>query len=219
MAGWDNAHHAWSDETGEWRKVRISYWSLPFRSRHPVWIIVTGVIQLVLAGAVMRWASRSARIDTFAGTDIGRTLSLMYTVFGVIAGLFMLYGVVKIVVGMIGASRTQTVVGTVLRTRGVGDGLARFVTLAEWIGSLAHRFHLDAVLRARRRHDEGFVAIDDGSDDHVRAFWADDSSFGELHQGARVRVEVRPLLRSIVDVDVDGDVTGPPTAAPNDPSR
>lgn len=202
---------AWSNVTGEWRKVKIAYWSpLPFWGQHPGKVIISGLLQGAIAAFVaygmFQLSSGDSRLVTETltlGEDRQQTVSLVTMIVAIAAGAVVAYCAAKVVIGVADLFRRRAVEGLVLRLRSYATGLDKYSERVE------ERYRLPFRIRfGNSHHDHGrrrtqrnrFVAIDDGSRDRIRALQVDERRFREFVQGATVRVNLSPLLGHVSEV-------------------
>lgn len=202
---------AWSDVTGEWRKVKIAYWSpLPFWGQSPGRVVFSGLLQGAIAAFVAYLAfqlssgdSRLVAETLTLGEDRQQTISLVTMIVAIAAGAVVAYCATKTVIGVADLFRRRTVEGLVLRLRSYATGLDKYSERVEERYRLPFRIsfgngHHDHGRRRTQRNR--FVAIDDGSRDRIRALQLDERRFSGFVQGATVRVKVSPLLGYVSDV-------------------
>ena len=170
---------AWSNVTGQWRKVKVAYWSpLPFWGQHPGRVLFSGLVQGALAAFVASLAfqvANDASVVTESLTlddDQQAMVSIGAMVVAIVCGALVAYGVGKVVIGVADLFRRRTVEGVVLRRRSYAEGIDKYTEKVERRFRLPFRINLgrsDAQYGARRTQRNRFVAIDDGTRDRIRA--------------------------------------------------
>lgn len=204
---------AWSNVTGEWRRVTISYWSLlPFHGQRPVRVALSGLVQAavfgVLAYVALQIASNdpSATFESLALNDsqLGRVsfVSMLVTI-GL--GALVLFCVGKVVIGINDLVRRRTVEGLVLRRRSYAEGLDKYAEQVERRLRLPFRINIGGSANQDGRHQRQrnrFVAIDDGTADRIRALRVESRIYDRVAQGATVRITMTPILGYVADVTI-----------------
>lgn len=204
---------AWSNVTGEWRLVHVSYWSLlPFRGQHPARVVLGGLVQGAIVGLLAYLAFQVAANDpaeTFESLSLDdgqlATVSLIALLVTIALGAVVLYCVVKVLIGLADLVRRDTVEGLVLRRRSYAEGLDKYAEQVEQRFKLPFRIHLGRAGNhhhhdRRRTRRNRFVAVDDGSTERIRALRVDGRTYARFAQGATVRIAVSPLLGYVAEV-------------------
>lgn len=204
--GAESEREAWSSVGGHWRVVRVRYPQRlpPGYGRHPALVALLGVLQLavavpllVQAGAMAAAARDALDTGTVGGVDIQQDLGTELPA-GVETGIAVVLAVVTVVAGSVA----------------LRGGIMTLVGLADLVTG---RTEVEGrVLRRRERvtrsSDSGtkryvvHLAVDDGSEDRIRAW-----RFRALvpgHPGQMVRGRVSGRLRHVRDLEV----VAPPAA-------
>lgn len=198
--GAESEHRAWSPVGNRWRIVKIRY---PHRvppgyGQHPALVALVGLL-VTAAGVVIAPAALSVghellgNIGDLAGNQTGPIvvrlgIGLVLAAVVIIGALVALYGAGMLVGGAGDLMRgRRTVEGRVLRLRRRGDD----------------------------QHLRWYLAVDDGTSDHIRAWRL--ASEPSAHQGATVRAGVSPWLAHVADLSVMHEAepvvaTSPPSA-------
>ncbi len=207
--GAESEREAWSSVGGHWRVVRVRYPQRvpPGYGRHPAVVTLLGLLQLavgvpllVQAGAMAAAARDALDTGTVGGVDIQQDLGTELPA-GVETGIAVVLAVV-------------TIAAAAVAVRG---GAMVLVGLADLVSG---RTEVEGrVLRRRERvtrsSDSGtkryvvHLAVDDGSEDRIRAW-----RFRALvpgHPGQTVRGRVSGRLRHVRDLEV---VSPPPEPVP-----
>jgi hypothetical protein len=173
---------AWSNATGEWHVVRVRYPFRPGYGRHPLLVLILGLIGAVAIFALHRFLLGVSRGEALTGfvddfpdqrewiervalwLSIAALVPLVWMGWLVLAGSFDLFSTVRRQGVVVRARRPQRVIplGRVLRP------LAR-----------RDRFAL-------------FIAVDDGRADRISAWLANERT--AVPQGARAKVFATPVL-------------------------
>ncbi len=187
--GAEDDHRAWSPAGGRWRQVRVSY---PHR-RSPGWgsspwlVILLSLVRFA-AAAGLGWAGvvLNAAADDESAANVARGMRIGAGGADVLAAVLALYSLVQLV-------------------RAVAD-----LFLVDRVTGL--------VLRARRRGSDDnhvyFLAVDDGSEDRIRAWRVRPTIYVRTYEGDRVTATVTRGLgyvRSIEPAPVP--VSVPPAGA------
>ncbi len=211
--GAESDRFAWSRRTGRWRLVHINY---PRRrvgwGTRPAFAIFTGIVFALLAAWVATKIGGFAADlgDDTAPIGISQTfvdwsarIAWALTAGAVAVTLAM---VVRFARGVLDLFRPAIVVdGVVLRVRD---------TITAWSAPMSAFGPLDA-LRDRRARDWRFVAVDDGTTDHVRAWQLKKTVLGSIDQGDEVRATVTRAcgyVRSVERAAVGGEQVDAPAA-------
>jgi hypothetical protein len=198
--GAEDDHRAWSSVGGRWRRVRVRYpraWP-PGWGKHPGVAVLLAVVWGGAAAVAIAW------LADVAGEGRDRSLGFDQSTYDWIGRIAL-----------------------------VGIGVASLVVLwALWVLARAvpdlwsHRTVTGEIVRDRRRPQvvaSGnqtkywyYLAVDDGTSDHIRAWRVRAPLWQQCHQGERVQAEVTPGLgyvRSIVAApDPDAPVPAPGTS-------
>ncbi len=173
---------AWSNATGDWHVVRVRYPLRPGYGRHPALVLLVGLVGAVgffllhrflldvsrgeaLSGVVEDFPDWSDTIENVAlGFAIAMLVPLAWMVWLVIAGSFDLFSTVRRQGVIVRARRPQRVVP------------------------------FSRVLRPLARRDRFalFIAVDDGRNDRISAWLANERT--AVPQGARAKVFATPVL-------------------------
>ncbi|HUF98218.1 MAG TPA: hypothetical protein VMM60_08810 [Ilumatobacter sp.] len=184
----EHNRHAWSHETGDWRRVTVRYRSLlPGRGRHPLLAVFVGLITAAIFGALAAagfyLATEGLSVQTrLAENSIDMTdearqwIGLGGLVGTVLFGAFAVFGVLQIFLGAADLFRRRTLEGTLVRRREFGGG--------------------DDSEPTR------YLAIDDGTSDNVLAYKVRSSIYSQAGQGARVSIEYSPWLGYVKRLNV-----------------
>ncbi|HEV7761628.1 MAG TPA: hypothetical protein VGO78_21625, partial [Acidimicrobiales bacterium] len=174
--GAESDHEAWSPVGGRWRVVRIRYPERipPGYGRHPFKVAALGLLQVAGAGTVLRLGPDTfhALRDTIRDT----TNEQIPTAAGIALSVFL--GALLAVAGLV-------------LLRGAWMLLFGLMDLIKGHAPIEGR-----VLRHRERH----VAVDDGTENRVRA-WLLPTALG-APQGATVRAGVTRRLKHVEDLEV-----------------
>jgi hypothetical protein len=193
--GAESEHRAWSPVGGRWRIVKIRY---PHRlppgyGRHPGLVALVG-LAVTAAGVFVAPAAVSVAHDLLGSigdvaNDRAGPLALRLGVGLVLAGVVL--GGVLIALG--GAGMFLSGIADLVRGRVTVEG---------------------RMLRLRRRgddqHPRWYLAVDDGSADHIRAWCL--TSEPSARQGATVRARVSPWLHHVVDLSTIHDDLSQPAS-------
>ena len=173
---------AWSNASGQWHVVRVRYPFRPGYGRHPVLVLVTGLVigtgivllqRLLLdiskghtlAGLIDDFEEQADIIhDVAVGIAAALMLPLLWMAWLVVAGAFDLFATIERRGLVVRARRPQRVI----RSRWLLGPLAR-----------RDRYAL-------------FVAVDDGRSDRVGSWLANERT--AVPQGARAHVRATPIL-------------------------
>ncbi|MCU1346909.1 MAG: hypothetical protein JWL70_3175, partial [Acidimicrobiia bacterium] len=217
--GAESPYHAWSSVTGQWRIVRVRYphfWP-PSYGRRPLVVAAIGLVQtaaLLYMVNLMSSLFTNALPDAVTSFSDGVTTSkdagylpwyLFATAaavgFGVAGIVLTARAVLMLCYGVADLSGRQLIEGTVVRVRpGAKAG----------------------------KKQGTYVAVDDGTSDHLRAVEVYDH--GVPRPGAKVRVEVTRRLRFVTALEDLGQSSSrvmattsaspwpAPTARPNSPA-
>jgi hypothetical protein len=199
----EHDRRAWSRATGEWRRVKIRYQAFrPNWGVHPGRVLFEGLIQGALSGLVAVVGYRVARDDSILDglTDAQRRwISLGGLVIEILAAAVFTFCLFKVVLGLLDLFRRRTVEGELVRRRlfKTGHRLPKVVQWLAWSGR-----NQQGTSREYNRNAKHHLAIDDGSDDSVVAYVVKPAIYGQASQGARVRLQVSPLLGYVSSIDV-----------------
>lgn len=231
---------AWSRVTGEWRRVKVAYWSpVPFWGQHPGAVAAAGLFQGVIAGVVAYFAYQVASSDTSFINDsvtINENqqtyLSLGAMIVAIVAGALLLYSVAKFVVGITDLFRRRQIQGLVVRRRDYAQGLNKYAEKVERRFRLPFRLPMNFSFGGRNRYGHNrydsdrryssrnrWVAIDDGTRSRLRAYRVNQQIYGQFAQGATISVRLSPITGHLSKVTViapPSDLTSTDPAA--DPS-
>jgi len=173
---------AWSNATGRWHVVRVRYPFRPGYGRHPIVILLVGVVMgtgIVLLQRLLRDISKGHTLagvigdfsdqadivhDVAVGIAAALMVPLLWMAWLVFAGAFDLFATIERRGLVVRARRPQRVV--------------------------RHRWLLRPL--ARRDRYSLFVAVDDGRSDRVASWLANERT--AVPQGARARVRATPIL-------------------------
>jgi hypothetical protein len=196
--GSESDKQAWSSVGGRWRVVRIRYprYLPPGYGRHPAVVVLVGLAQVALAGvafpaaraatdALVRAAARSS---TDAATPASLRLGVDTTLAVVVAAaaILVVRGVLMVVTGAVDlCSGRRRFEGRVLRVRRRGDD----------------------------DHPRWYVAVDDGTSDHVRAWRT--SPLGAT-QASMVRADVTRWLAHVRALEVSAPAPARPSFTDGD---
>lgn len=180
--GAESDTEAWSSVGGRWRIVRVRYPARipPGWGRPPWMVLLAGVAQTALLTFVAVQILPSV-LDGSDGAldDVQRDQQVLVLVVGAVLVLLTVVlvavtvrALTMLVFGLLDLGRARDVEGLVLRLRTRGS-----------------------------ESKTTFVAVDDGSADHLRA-WVPRSLPAGLHQGCWVRVEVSPNLGFVRSLEV-----------------
>jgi hypothetical protein len=182
--GAESATEAWSPVGGRWRRVRVRYPDRipPGYGRHPLKVALAGLVELALAGSVLRWlpdmpgavedAARDLRSEDLDLALVGRIADIVAIVLASLGGLVVARAGAMFVLGTGDLVRgRRTVEGRVLRTRLQGGDDDQ----------------------TRR------IAVDDGTADRIRA-WRLPPAI-DPPQGATVRARVTRSLAHVRDLE------------------
>lgn len=184
----EHNRHAWSHETGDWRRVKVRYRSfIPGRGRHPLLAVVVGLITAAifgaLAGAGFYLASEGDSVKTRLADqsidmteDARRWVGLGGLVATVLFGALALFGVLQFLLGIADLFRRRTLEGTLVRRRAFGGG--------------------DDSEPSR------YLAVDAGTSDEVLALKVRSTIYSQVDQGARVSMEYSPWLGYVKRITV-----------------
>jgi hypothetical protein len=199
----EHDRRAWSRATGEWRRVKIRYQAFrPNWGVHPGRVLFEGLIQGVLSGVVAVVGYRVARDESILDglTDAQRRwISLGGLVVGLLAAAVFVFCLAKVVLGLLDLFRRRTVEGELVRRRlfKTGHRLPKVVQWLAWSGR-----NQQGTSREYNRNAKHHLAIDDGSDESVVAYVVKPAIYGQVSQGARVRLQVSPLLGYVSSIEV-----------------
>lgn len=198
--GAEDDRHAWSAESGEWRPVVVDYPRFePGWGRHPAAAIVLGLLGAAISLGVM-WATWRYAHDTTAGgllddidPDLRRRAGWGALVVCALCLVPLGYAAVELWRGVADCFSRQTVEGLVLRTRARSAGLQppkfiRYFTEPERRGD-------------KEAEPRWYVALDTGEAPRVDAWRVRGRVYRQVHQHQRVRLEVRPRLGHVRNVE------------------
>ena len=209
--GAEDARHAFSSVSGEWRKVRVRYPRFrPGWGRHPAAAVLVGL--LISAAAVgVAWfgfklfADESLRDEVRNPDPAEEAVELPEELRWVGLGLGLLalpvgaWWAGNVVIGLSDAFARREVEGAVIRTR----CRSRYSPLS--------RLQLTRVVGQKESEPRWYVAVDDGRGDEIAAWSVRRPMYFSVRQGARVRATVSPRLGWVSRIEVLGDQ---PAAAP-----
>jgi hypothetical protein len=176
----EHNRHAWSHETGEWRRVTVRYRSLvPGRGRHPLLAVLVGLILTAIFGALAAAGfylasegdslrNRLAEANIEMTESARRWVGLGGLVATVIFSALAVFSLLQFLLGLADTFRRRTLEGSLIRRREFGGG--------------------------DDSEPRRYIAIDDGSDDDVLAYKVRSSIYHQASQGSRVSIEYSPWL-------------------------
>jgi hypothetical protein len=174
---------AWSNATGDWHVVRVRYPFRPGFGRHPVFVLLAGLIVgvgIVLLQRLLLDIANGYTLSEFIEDNFSDQRGIIEDVaLGLAAVLLLplLWAAWLVVAGAFDLFATVERRGLVVRARRP----QRVVPYPSLLGPLA-----------RRDRYSLFVAVDDGRSDRVSAWLANERT--AVPQGARARVRATPLL-------------------------
>lgn len=181
--GSESATEAWSPYGGRWHVVRVDYpkWSPPGWGVRPSRAVVTGLLALIPVGFIL-----------------GVVLPLMATIMSDVAGL--LTGLVLVVFAI--PFVTAAVLGLRFATMIVLGALdARAPTRT--VSGLVVRMREVLIRRNKKTYSlQHYVAVDDGTGLHVRAWLVDNAKLAAVRPGVEVDVVVTPRLGYVERITV-----------------
>lgn len=203
---------AWSNVTGDWRKVKVSYRSPRLCwGQHPFRVVLSALVQGALVAFVGFLAFQVAVGDSplteqeFVTGEREGAVSLAATILAIVCGVLVAYCAVKLAIGAADLFRRRTIEGVVLRRRSYAQGFDKHTERIEQRYRLPFRIRFrfgtsDPTDTGRRSQRNRFVAIDDGTSDRIRAFKVTGRRYAQFAQGDTVRVRFSPLLGHVADV-------------------
>lgn len=189
---------AWSRYGGQYRPVKIRYWSLrPGWGEAPWTAMIKGVLYTLFFGSAAQgpFLVLGELTDAeFYDGGIGRWVMWIGTGLAVLLAPLILWNVARVVLGFASLFQRTTVVGEVVRARRrYGSG----------------PFSTDAGTRTDTdKRPSHHVAIDDGTSDTITSYRVRQAVYPLAPQGAVVRATVRPLTGYV------SEITLVPSAAP-----
>ncbi len=175
--GAEDDHRAWSGYGGEWHSVHVSYPRARIVwGRSPFGALFTGAV-IAAAGAGIVWLM--LQVHGFANDyhdQVARWVQLG---------------------SLVAAAGGVAVIAWGLRTAGIA--LADFGTKSEVRGEVVR-------CRTYQRNNgnkiDHFVAVDDGTDHHVKAWLVEPAIYNAVHEGDTVSATISPRLRHVSKIDV-----------------
>ncbi|MFN3217786.1 MAG: DUF2207 family protein [Acidimicrobiales bacterium] len=191
----DHDRHAWSRATGNWRRVHIRYAAFtPSWGERPWVVAFSALVRGGLAGVAAWFGLRLAR-DEFDTSALPEPwpdrVPLVGLAVAVAALAIVAWQLYRLVLGLSDLFARVEVEGELVRKRRFlsGHRLPDPLEAVIWSGNDSHGRRRDSS-REERRH----LAVDDGSDDSIVAYRVDPTRYGEVREGARVRLRVSPRL-------------------------
>ncbi len=197
----EHDRHAWSRATGQWRRVDVRYRTLrPGWGRHPLLVAVTSLLTGG-AFAALAWAAWNVADATWERhyreyVDITpsqeRWINLVAIAVTVLAVAVVAHALVRFVAGCADVFRRRTVEGELVRARQFG-------------GSDDSEPTYYLAVDTRTTHTREI--------DTILAFRVRSSIYHQVRQGARVRLQVSPLLGYVASVETLVPAPAHPTVA------
>lgn len=175
--GAESDTEAWTAHTGEWRKVTVSYPRLRLGwGRHPALALLLGLIGSYLGWQVMRFG-----LGTHIGSGPDPTwFTVARFVVAFLAFVWLLRSLLEMLWALPDLFTRREVTGEILRTR------------KKWSPGPAPGYEAPSL--------RYFVALDDGTSLHVRAFRIHEKKYGQVAQGLRMTMMVTPLLGYVSNI-------------------
>jgi hypothetical protein len=174
---------AWSNAAGPWHVVKVRYPFRPGFGRHPLLVLVAGIvlgIGIILLQKLLLDIARGYTLGEFIDDNFADQANIIHNVaIGLAAVLVLplLWMIWLVVAGAFDLFATIERRGLVVRARRP----QRVIPYTWLLGPLA-----------RRDRYSLFVAVDDGRSDRISAWLANERT--AVPQGARARVRATPLL-------------------------
>jgi Predicted membrane protein (DUF2207) len=174
---------AWSNAAGPWHVVKVRYPFRPGFGRHPLLVLITGLVLgtgIILLQKLLLDIARGYTLGEFIDDNFADQENIIHNIaigFAAVLVLPLLWMLWLVVAGAFDLFATIERRGLVVRARRP----QRVIPYPWLLGPLA-----------RRDRYSLFVAVDDGRSDRVSAWLANERT--AVPQGARARVRATPLL-------------------------
>ena len=189
----EHDRHAWSRATGQWRRVKVRYRALrPGWGKHPVLVVLQSLLTVGVFGGIawVGWnvanATWKQHYEEYVQVTVNqeRWINLGAIAVAVLAVAVVLHAIIRFVFGCADLFRRRTVEGELVRARAFGGGDDSEPT-----------YHL--AIDTATGHSRPAT----GTVDTILAYKVRSRIYHAVAQGARVRVEVSPLLGYVASIE------------------
>lgn len=211
----EHDRHAWSLATGHWRRVEVVYRApRPGWGEPPWWVVITGVLRTIVAGALayagFYVASTDLEVDAVTFTDDQRRIiGLVGLIIAIAMSMVAAVSVVRVLLGLSDLFARRTIEGELVRRRErrTGHWLPR---PAQWVLARRSSRHMrrpgaGLPITGRvddRRRRRWYLAVDPGEGERIRALRVRRHLHDQVRQSARVRLTHTPRVGYVTKVEM-----------------